>query len=353
MSQRTLIFAVPGDPDQRSGGYLYDKRLAHELAAAGWRVVHLRLPSSFPQPSPADLAATAAALADLPDDSVVLIDGLAFAAMPAIAAAQAVRLRLVALVHHPVGLETGLPAERAERLLESERAALRLAEAIVVTSTTTARTLVRDFEVADERITVAPPGTDRAPLARGSGGAVPALLAVGAVIPRKALDRLVAALVPLQHLPWRLEIAGSLERDRKSVAALRAAIAGLHDPGRVRLLGELDSDDLGRAYDRTDLFISSSIYEGYGMAVAEAVARGLPVVAVAGGALVDWLDRDAGLLVASSDPQALTPALARVVADPQERARLRRGALAARERLPRWDDTARIVAGTLNRVARS
>lgn len=353
MSRRTLVFAIPGDPDQRSGGYLYDKRLAQELEATGWRVVRLGLQGSFPQPAPTDLAAAAAALAGVPDESVVLIDGLAFAAMPSIAAAQAVRLRLVVLVHHPVGLETGLPAEHARRLLESERAALRFARAVVVTSATTARTLARDFAVAAERITVAPPGTDHAPLAGGSGGDVPALLAVGAVIPRKALDRLVAALAPLQDLAWRLDIAGSLERDRGAVAALRNAIAALADPARVRLLGELDAGSLGRAYDRSDLFVSASRYEGYGMAVAEAIARGLPVVAVAGGALADWVDRDAALLVSPDEPEALTAALSRVLTDPGTLRRLRRGVLAARERLPRWEDTARIVAATLHGVAGS
>lgn len=354
MSGRTLVFAIPGDPDQRSGGYLYDKRLAQELeATGGWRVVRLGLPGSFPHPAPTDLAAAAAALASVPDDSVVLIDGLAFAVMPSIATAEAVRLRLVALVHHPVGLETGLPAESARRLLESERAALRFCRAIVVTSATTARTLARDFAVAAERITVAPPGTDPAPLARGSGRHVPALLAVGAVIPRKAVDRLVAALCPLQHLAWTLEIAGSLDRDHDSVAALRAAIATLADPARVQLLGELDAGALGLAYDRSDLFVSASLYEGYGMAVAEAIARGLPVVAVTGGALADWLDRDAALLVSPDEPGALTAALSCVLTDAGTLGRLRRGALASRERLPRWEDTARIVAATLHDVAGS
>lgn len=351
MSRGTLVFAIPGDPDQRSGGYLYDKRLAQELEANGWRVVRLGLPGSFPQPTPIDLAAAAAAFAGVPDGSVVLIDGLAFAAMPSIADAEAVRLRLVALVHHPVGLEAGLPADSAKLLLESERAALRFCRAVVVTSATTARTLARDFAVAAERITVAPPGTDHAPLAAGSGGDVPALLAVGAAIPRKGLDRLVAALAPLQHLAWRLEIAGSLERDRDAVAALRSAVAALTDPTRVRLLGELDADTLGRAYDRSDLFVSASSYEGYGMAVAEAIARGLPVVAVAGGALADWVDRGAALLVSPDEPEALTAAVSRVLTDPGTLRRLRLGTLAARERLPRWEDTGRIVAATLRGVA--
>ena len=353
MSSGTLVFAIPGAPDQRTGGYLYDRRLAQELAAIGWRVLPRRLPDSFPQPGADDLARAEAVLAALPPDSVVLIDGLAFAALPSIAARHADRLKLVALVHHPVGLETGLAAQCAARLRDSERHALRFARAVIVTSATTAHTLAGEFGVPRDRIAVAPPGTDRAPLATGSGGAETALLAVAAVTRRKALDRLVAALAPLTDLPWRLRIAGSLERDPGAVAALQAAIAALPDPGRVRLLGELDANTLSEAYTRTDLFVSSSVYEGYGMAVAEAIAHGLPVVAVAAGALVDWLDRGAALLVGPDDLRALTAALARVIADPAERARLRQGARAAREHLPRWADTARIVADVLHHVARA
>ena len=119
-----LAFAVPGDPDQRTGGYLYDRRLAAELPALGWEVRPLRLPERFPFPDPADLDETDRLLARLPDGLPVLVDGLAFGAMPEVAARHAARLRLVALVHHPLGYETGLAPDVAARLIERERAAL-------------------------------------------------------------------------------------------------------------------------------------------------------------------------------------------------------------------------------------
>ena len=70
----------------------------------------------------------------VPDDAVVVVDGLAFGAMPDEAWAERDRLRLVALVHHPLGLETGLPAPVSEQLLASERRALQAARGVVVTS---------------------------------------------------------------------------------------------------------------------------------------------------------------------------------------------------------------------------
>jgi glycosyltransferase involved in cell wall biosynthesis len=351
MARGMVWFAISGDLDQRTGGYLYDKRLAQELAALGWHVAPLQLDGSFPHPTPAALASAGAALAGLPGGALVLVDGLAFGVMPEIARAEAARLRLIALVHHPLGYEAGLDAGTAARLVESERSALAHCRAVIVTSATTRETLVAEFGVPPDRITVAEPGTDPMPVAPGSGTQEPALLAVGAVTPRKDFPTLIRALAPSRELGWRLAIAGSLTRDPAAAAALSDVIARHDLADRVTLLGELDATALKEAYGRSDLFVSSSVYEGYGMAAAEAVASGLPIVAVAGGALADWLDGESALLVPPGDRPALTEALRSVLLDPVLRTALRAGALAARSRLAGWPETAGKVAELLQRVA--
>lgn len=351
MSPARLVLAVPGDPGQRTGGYVYDRRLADGLRGLGWRVDWLRLPDGFPFPDAAALAATAAAFAALPEGALVMVDGLAFGALPELAASEAGRLRLVALVHHPLGLEAGLDAATAERLIAGERAALRWPRRILCTSTTTARTLREAFAVPAERIDVVEPGTDPAPLARGSGEAGPVLLAVGSVIPRKRLDRLVLALAPLAGLPWRLEIVGSLDRSAEAVAALRRAVVETGLAERIALRGELVGEALRAAFDRADLFVSASEYEGYGMAVAEALAHGLPVVAVAGGALADWLPAGAALRVPVGEPGALGTALARAIGDAGLRRRLADRAALARAALPGWPAQAARAAAILEAEA--
>ncbi|WP_322100127.1 glycosyltransferase family 4 protein [Geminicoccus harenae] len=348
-----FAFAIPGDPDQRTGGYLYDRRLAAELPRQDWQVRPVRLPDGFPFPDAADLAATNRLLAGLPDDMPVMIDGLAFGAMPEVVARHAARLRLVALVHHPLGYETGLSPQAADRLVASERAALAHARHVVVTSTTTAQTLATTFGVAEAKLTVALPGTDPLPVATGSGDAAPALLAVGSVLPRKDFPALVDALATLQDLPWRLVIAGSLVRDLVEAGRLRAAIDRHGLAERVSLTGEVAADELHALLHRSDLFVSSSRYEGFGMALAEAVAAGLPVVAVAGGAVADWMDRDAAVLVPPDRPDELALALRSVLAEPDRRHRLRTAALAARAHLPDWTACAAAVAAALDRVAQA
>lgn len=337
---RRLVLAVPCDPEWRSGGTIYDRRLAEGLRARGWRVDWLRLPDGFPFPDRAALASAEAAFAGLPDGTLLLVDGLALGVLPELARKESRRLRLLGLVHHPLGFEEGLDGATAARLVASEREALRWPRRILCTSQTTARTLAGHFAVAPERIAVVEPGTDPAPVAPGSGGPHVQLLAVGSVIPRKRFDRLVRLLGRLRALPWRLAIVGALHRSAAARDALVAAIDECRLGERVDLEGELVGEALEAAFARADLFVSASGYEGYGMALAEALARGLPIVAAAGGAVADWLPEEAALLVPAEDEAALASALSRAIGEPGLRERLRAGALAARERLPGWPEQA-------------
>ena len=311
----------------------------------------MRLADGFPFPDAAALADATAEVAALPDGALVLVDGLAFGALPDIAEREAERLRLVALVHHPLAYETGLDAAVAAGLLASERRALSAARAVLVTSATTARTLHAKYGVPAARLTVAVPGTEPRRPTAGSGGREVVVLAVGAVVPRKGFVALVDALAGLRDLRWRLEIAGRLERDPAAVTALRAAIARHALEGRVALLGELDDRALEERYHAADLFVSAASYEGFGMAIAEAVAAGLPIVAVAGGAVADWLDPRAALLVPPGEDHALRAALRTAIGDSGARARLHAGAAAARAALPSWAETAAAADALLREVA--
>jgi len=332
-----LEFVLPGDAETRSGGYEYDRRMVEGLRGFGWNVVVHGLDASFPAPTPSALAHAAATLARIPDGATVLFDGLAFGAMPGIAVAEARRLRLAALVHHPLALETGLAAERAAALRESEAQALAAASVVVATSAATARTLAGDYGVAEGRIAVVEPGTDPAPRARGSGGPLVKLLCVAAVVPRKGYDVLIEALAPLVDRPWRLTCVGSLARAPKTVAALRQRIGRLRIADRVRFAGEVDRAALERYYDGADAFVLATHHEGYGMALAEALARGLPILSTSAGAVPETVPADACLLVPPGQPIALRAALARFFDEPALRERLAAGASAARERLPTWE----------------
>ena len=298
-------------------------------------------------------------LAAIPDGATVLIDGLALGVLPDEVARERERLRIIALVHHPLAAETGLDPGVAAELEDSERRALAAVRSVVVTGRGTAAALAR-YGVAPERIEVVEPGTDRAPLARGSARpSAPSalspqpfeisLLCVATLTPRKGHDVLFRALASIPRQRWRLTCAGSLERDRATVERLRAQLHadGLAD--RVDLIGDLDVAGLAVHYDRADLFVLATLYEGYGMAVAEALARGLPVISTATGAIPELVTDEAGIVVPPGDLAAFTAALARVVGDPALRQRLAEGARRVRDRLPTWDDAVDAMERVLDR----
>lgn len=344
-------FAIPGDPETLTGGYVYARHLKAALAEIGWTVHPLALSSSFPDPSPGDLEATRQMLALLPAGAVVLFDGLAFGALPP-ALLEGLPLRIAALVHHPLALETGLSPTAATHLKTSERAALRCASAVIVPSPETARILAEAYEVPGTHLHVAAPGTAPAARARGTSTA-PVLLTVGTLTPRKGHDVLVKALARIADLPWTSRFVGSLARDPATTGAIKDLIAALGLTHRIALAGEAAPARLRAIYGEADGFVLASHYEGYGMVFAEALAHGLPIVGCAGGAVAETVPRDAGLLVPPGDDAALAAALRRVLTEPGLRTNMADAAWHHGQQLPRWSDTARIVAVALDAAARA
>jgi glycosyltransferase involved in cell wall biosynthesis len=248
--------------------------------------------------------------------------------------------------------ETGLSRERAAGLEQSERASLRFVRHVFVTSEATAAAL-GPYEVDRSRITVVVPGTDEAPPAAGSRDGVTRLLCVATVTPRKGYDLLIDALTPLASLPWTLTCVGSLTRSAETVAALRYRISRAGLEKKVALAGELTGDALESAYQSADVFVLPTRHEGYGMAVAEALARGIPVISTRTGAIPELVGEDAGLLVPPDDGPAFQGALARVLRSPKLLASLREGARAARDALPRWPQSCARMSQVLERLASS
>ena len=346
-----VVFAVPGSLDTPTGGYAYDRRIIAELQELGWDVEVLNIGEGFPRPDEATRSAARSILLEVPDGRPIVLDGLALGVLPDVAAELASRNPLLALVHHPLALEWGLSANQADVLRRSEQAALAAAREVVVTSPATAKLVAADYGVPMGRITVARPGSDPAPRSAGSRSEIPHLLSVGAVVPRKGFDVLVAALARLAELPWRLTIAGDLTRDPNETAKLHASISQHGLSSRIEALGAVSPERLAALYHDADLFVLASYFEGYGMAYAEALSRGLPVIGTTAGAIPDTVPREAGLLVTAGDVITLAEALRSVVADAGLRRRMSDAASEAARMLPSWRQSGAIFAAALEKLA--
>ena len=348
---RRIAFAVPGDLATPTGGYAYDRRMIAELERLGWQIDIVNLGDGFPWPASAAREAALALLAAVPAGRAIVIDGLALGVLPDAAERHCSRNPLVALVHHPLAMETGLTARQSAEFRASERAALAAASCVIVTSDTTARQLAAEYGVVAERITVARPGNDTVPMAQGSRDGIVRLLSVGALVRRKGFDVLVAALATLSDLPWRLTIAGDRGRDPKTSVQLDADIARHQLGGRIEVLGAVSPEKLAALYAVSDVFVLASRYEGYGMAYAEAIAHGLPVIGTNAGAIPDTVPAGAGVLVAPDDVDALAAALRQTIENPEQRRHLAASARHAASQLPTWQDSANIFSRALEAVA--
>jgi hypothetical protein len=331
------IFAIPGDKDRRTGGFIYEATVLRFLNALGCETRHLVLPDSFPDPTPEDMAHTLEVLRAVPADHPIILDGLVFGSIEP-AGLATVKADIIAMIHHPLGLETGLDAKRAEFLLSNEAAALRHTAHVIVPSLHTAQILTRDFDVDADRITIAPPGFP-VPDAACAPIDPPLILSVGLLAERKGHDVLIAALAGLQDLPWQAEIIGK-PHDEGFATRLytKAEASGLSD--RLHFLGEVSEAQISERYNAASIFALATRYEGYGMVLSEAMQYGLPVVSCAVGAVPDTVG-EAGILVPADDPEAFGHALRKLLTDPAERAHYSAAARKNAAALPKWEDTAR------------
>lgn len=313
----TVHLVVPegiDDPARPSGGNVYDRRLATELAGLGWTVHEHRV-------------AGPRLLPEIPDHALAVVDGLVGSAESSGAmVAEAARLRLVLLVHMPLGGAV-------------ERAVLDAAAAVVTTSDWSREWLIAQHRLAADKVYVAVPGVDPAPPATGSAGGQN-LLCVGPVTRDKGYDVLMDALDRLQDLPWHCTVAGALDLDPELVGPE----AGLAE--RLSFLGPVTQDRLDTIRSTTDLVVSASRREAYGMAVAEGLARGIPVVATEVGGHPEVVGR-AGVLVPVGDATGLASALRGWLTDPELRGRLRHAAARRSGELATWAETARKVNQSL------
>ncbi len=349
----TFVFAYPGDLQTVSGGFIYDSCIIRELTLLGWEVELLSLGADFPFPSQETLNKALQLLCQTQPGKPIVIDGLALGTMPEAIAQASLNHPIIALIHHPLAYESGLTADQQVKLQSSERLALSYADHVIANSPLTAQTLTESFGVDDKKITTVIPGTNRPfpPLHQVRTHFTTQnefkWLSVGSIIPRKGFHILIEALAPLTDFPWSLSIVGDTARDVMAYRHLLQCIDQFDLQDRVHIRGALDDLHLDALYRGADGFVLASLFEGYGMAYAEALSYGIPVIGTSGGAIVQTVPGSAGILTPPADITSLTAALKLFMSDPDRREQLSIGAKEAAKKLPTWTESAKIFADVI------
>lgn len=348
-THRPLAFAIPGDIDTLTGGYIYERHLLQGLRRIEHDVEHIPLPASFPNPDPDQMAETVARLAKVAPTRPLILDGLVFGAIETHGLAK-VRAPIVAMIHHPLALESGLDPDRRAHLFRTEYDNLRLARHVIVPSPHTRRILMAQYDVAAEAITIARPGVDR-PRLTHAPTTPPLILSVGILHPRKGHDILIDALAMLGDLDWRAVIAGN-PWDQNYEIGLRQQIADSPVASRIQLAGRVSTDELEQLYSSASIFALATRYEGHGIALDEALIRGLPIISCDTGAVPDTVPNGAGILVPPHDPQSFAEALHQIISDDALRSRITTFAKKIGRQLPDWQHPAKVVSEIFEKTIR-
>ncbi|RED12109.1 glycosyltransferase family 4 protein [Pontivivens insulae] len=332
-------FAIPGDLNLPTGGYGYDRAMLAALPEL--ELVHLTDLGLDP-----DNAALERAARELAGTGPIVIDGLALGVLPA-ALLNSLNRPIIALCHHPLGLETGLAPDQATRLMESERAALSACAAVITTSERTGQILRTQFDVNDP--VVIEPGIALRPVA-ARGNTPPTLLTLASFTPRKGHDVLLGALERVADLPWQAVWAGA-EPDEAWLNRIEEVIAASGLGARITRRGPVSDKARDEMLAGADLFVLPTHYEGYGMVFAEAMMAGLPILACAGGAVPDVVPGAAGHIVEPGDVVALGDRLRALLTSQDQATRMAAAARAHALTLPSWSDQAALFAATIKRIA--
>ncbi|MEM8878110.1 MAG: glycosyltransferase family 4 protein [Pseudomonadota bacterium] len=353
MTASAFTFVFPGDPATATGGFIYDRRIRDCLITNGADIGTLVLEGPFPSSDKGVTERCIAVMSVTEPDTPLVIDGLALGGFGDQIAVLSGNYPLIGLVHHPLSLETGLTAAEARQFSETERKALAHCCGVIATSETTHDTLVATFGVSANDCVVVPPGLEPLTLDERDvevQGA-PRLLSVGTLIPRKGHLDLIKALAQLKQFDWQLDVVGDDTLNPQHARRVREMVADAGLEARITVHGKRPQDELRRFYYDADVFVLAAHYEGYGMAFAEAVAAGLPIIGTTGGAIPQTVPDGCGILVEPGDVDGLRRALETVISSPDLRASMTAASRAAAAQFKDWPDRAVAFADAVTKFA--
>lgn len=335
----------PARLSRLTGGIYYDFMIGERFKASGWEVEYFNLESLPRYAKMLKLPSAGIISRRCPDTFNILITTLGCSTLTLGLQRRVNHLgRFTVLICHHFRSHLERTPLRRFLYTWTEKRIVREADFIIAISGSTVRKL-EELGRSGHDVLLARPGLNVRLADEPRFREDPRrLLLVGNIEERKGILEAVQALACSNIEDIELYIVGERNFDRGYLEKVEAMIGELGLEERVHITGRLSDAELAMEYSRADVFLLPSYWEGYGMATAEAMAQGLPVISTTAGAIPDMIeDGVSGLLVEPGDPQAIGECIRRLFTEPVLRRNLAEGALRKAALFPSWDDTTALV----------
>jgi glycosyltransferase involved in cell wall biosynthesis len=332
MKRMKLYFIIPGNIHSLTGGYLYDMKMIRGLEEQGYDVPIIGIDEPL-----TCLAAIEgycrSQFIKLPPGTCVVIDSLVLGLLHKLVREFSDRLNIVGLIHLPVTYNI---LSYKMKLADYEINAMMDASSLIVTGRFMVQ-LLGDAGIPSEKITIVEPGTERYPRKRTYKKLPTELLCISNYSAIKAQHVLVQALEKIRHMDWSLNLYGNMQRDERYVASLRSYILRKNLEGRILLHDTIPHDQISAAFLQSDLFILPSLFESFGMVLAESLAHGIPVVTTVAGNIPYTVPPAMGVFTERGNADHLAYALNELMLDEEKYASLYRAASDYHKQARSWE----------------
>ena len=309
--KKIVFLESPRDSSLVSGGYRYNAEIGRRLESTGLGVLV--------DVDPTSLAASAPEAVQKDSDSVLVFDSLYMSQLDPPAWVTEVKSRVRLLLHYLPSLNPLLEEAAAAKIRKREQAWIDTADGVLTTSAHLAELVLEHFDVKAQ---IATPGVGACFRAvsssreAGQGNGRAFVVSVGPITREKGqLDTARAMAASAGANPGRmhwLTLVGDETADPEYTEQIRSAAEGYE----LVFTGCLPSEGVANELSKADLFVSASVFESYGMAIAEAAATGTPVASYRVGEVDRWVkDGVNGYLIDPGFGESLTELVVRLFED--------------------------------------
>ena len=272
-SSKKFTFFYPGNINQKTGGYIYENNILKFSKKNKFPIKFIELTSTYPTPTIQDIKNLNKLTINLKSDNVLIFDGLVLEGLDK-STDIFDNFKIIALIHHPLYLE--FKGKKSEVFFKRAVKIYKKINYFIVTSLSTKKLLSKTFHINSNKISIVEPGIEKFKIYKKTLSTKLKILSCGSIIERKKYDYLIKEVQNIKNI--QLHLVGDVSRESKFTSKIKKIISKNNLKSKVILHGKISQVKLEKLYSNCDFYISTSEYEGFGMALANAVLSKLPII---------------------------------------------------------------------------